>query len=120
MSGGLTLAAAARFDAYLPTLDRAGEPGPGVTLRRARAAGVPTDDSVSSERYSQERFRPNQIAELRHRDTSKRESRRVVAQGDSPQCAEGITAARARAAAVIIESIGIPPHLSLPSFETRR
>ena len=32
----------------------------------------------------------------------------------------GSPAARARAAAVISESIGIPPHLSLPSFETRR
>jgi hypothetical protein len=29
-------------------------------------------------------------------------------------------AASARAAAVISESIGIPPHLSLPPFETRR
>jgi len=40
---------------------------------------------------SQERLRSNEIAELRHRDASKRESRRVVAQGDPLQCAEGIT-----------------------------
>jgi hypothetical protein len=33
----------------------------------------------------------NEIAELRHRDASKRERRRVVAQGDLVQCAEGIT-----------------------------
>jgi hypothetical protein len=40
---------------------------------------------------SQESLRSNEIAELRHRDASKRESRRVVAQGDPLQCAEGIT-----------------------------
>jgi hypothetical protein len=40
---------------------------------------------------SQEGLRSNEIAELRHRDASKRESRRVVAQGNSVQCAEGIT-----------------------------
>ena len=39
---------------------------------------------------AQERLRSNEIAELRHRDASKRESRRVVAQGDPLQCAEGI------------------------------
>ena len=33
---------------------------------------------------------PDEIAELRHRDASKRESRRVVAQGDPLQSAEGI------------------------------
>ena len=42
-------------------------------------------------RTSQERLRSNEIAELRHRDASKRERRRVVAQGDPLQCAEGIT-----------------------------
>jgi hypothetical protein len=36
-------------------------------------------------------FRSNEIAELRRRDASKRECRRVVAQGDPVQCAEGIT-----------------------------
>ena len=40
-----------------------------------------------------------------------RESRRGVAQGDPLQCAEGIAAASARAAAVISESIGIPSYL---------
>jgi Bacterial extracellular solute-binding proteins, family 3 len=39
---------------------------------------------------SQEGLRSNEIAELRHRDASKRESRRVVAQGDPLQCAEGV------------------------------
>ena len=40
---------------------------------------------------AQESLRSNEIAELRHRNASKRESRRVVAQGDPLQCAEGIT-----------------------------
>ena len=40
---------------------------------------------------SQERLRSNEIAELRHRDTSKRERRRVVAQGDPLQGAQRIT-----------------------------
>src|SRR6267378_4316052 len=40
---------------------------------------------------SQQRLRANEIAELRHRDASKRERRRVVAQGDPVQRAEGIT-----------------------------
>jgi hypothetical protein len=40
---------------------------------------------------SQERLRSYEIAELRHRDPSKRERRRIVAQGDPVQCAEGIT-----------------------------
>jgi hypothetical protein len=40
---------------------------------------------------SQEHLRSNEIAELRHRDASKCERRRVVAQGDPVQCAEGIT-----------------------------
>jgi hypothetical protein len=40
---------------------------------------------------SQESLRSNVIAELRHRDASKRETRRVVAQGNPLQCAEGIT-----------------------------
>ena len=41
-------------------------------------------------RASQEGLRSNEIAELCHRDASKRERRRVVAQGDPLQCAEGI------------------------------
>jgi hypothetical protein len=40
-------------------------------------------------RTSQEGLRSNEIAELRHRDASKRERRRVVAPGDPVQCAEG-------------------------------
>ena len=40
---------------------------------------------------SQQSLRSNEIAELRHRNASKRERRRVVAQGDPLQCAEGIT-----------------------------
>jgi len=42
-------------------------------------------------RTSHESLRSNEIAELRHRDASKRERWRVVAQGDPVQCAEGIT-----------------------------
>ena len=42
-------------------------------------------------RTSQQSLRANQIAELRHRDASKRERWRVVAQGDPVQCAERIT-----------------------------
>jgi hypothetical protein len=40
---------------------------------------------------SQERLRAHEIAELCHGDAAKRERRRVVAQGDTVQCAEGIT-----------------------------
>jgi hypothetical protein len=42
-------------------------------------------------RTSQEALRSNEIAELRHRDASKRERRRIVAERDPVQCAEGIT-----------------------------
>ena len=42
-------------------------------------------------RTSQERLRANEIAELRHRDASKRDSGRVATQGDPLQRAEGIT-----------------------------
>jgi hypothetical protein len=42
-------------------------------------------------RTSQEILRSNEIAELRHRDASKRERRRIFAQRDPVQCAEGIT-----------------------------
>ena len=42
---------------------------------------------------------------------AKCEQRRVVAQGDRLRRAEGSPAASARAAAVIRECIGIPPHL---------
>jgi len=40
---------------------------------------------------TQENLCSNEIAELSHRDASKRESGRVVAQGDPLQCAQGIT-----------------------------
>jgi len=40
---------------------------------------------------SQESLRSKEIAELRHRDPSKRKRRRVIAQGDPIQRAEGIT-----------------------------
>jgi hypothetical protein len=53
----------------------------------------------------------------RPRGTSHESLGRVVAQGDPLQGAEGITPARARAAAVISESMGIPSHLSLPPFD---
>ena len=42
-------------------------------------------------RTSQESFRANEIAKLRHRDASKREGGCVVTQGDPVQCAERIT-----------------------------
>src|SRR4029077_8316062 len=42
-------------------------------------------------RASHESLRSSEIAELCHRDASQRERRRVVAQGDSLQCAEWIT-----------------------------
>ena len=40
---------------------------------------------------SQERLRPDEIAELCHRDASKRERKRIVAQSDTLQCAQWIT-----------------------------
>jgi hypothetical protein len=40
---------------------------------------------------SKEQLRPNEIAELRHSEASKRERRSVVAQGDPLQCPEEIT-----------------------------
>jgi hypothetical protein len=43
-----------------------------------------------ADRSSQENLRSNEIAEPRHRDASKRERSRVVAQGDPVQGAEGI------------------------------
>jgi hypothetical protein len=53
----------------------------------------------------------DEIHELRHRDASQRERRRVFAQVDPLQAPRESPAASARAAAVISESIGIPPHL---------
>jgi hypothetical protein len=42
-------------------------------------------------RTAHESLRSNEIAQLRHRDASKRERRRVVAQGDPVRCAKEIT-----------------------------
>jgi hypothetical protein len=39
----------------------------------------------------QQRLRPDEIAELRHRDAAQRKRRRIVAQCDPLQCAERIT-----------------------------
>ena len=41
-------------------------------------------------RSPQQGLRPNEIAELSHRDAAQRQSRRVVAQRDPLQCAEGV------------------------------
>jgi hypothetical protein len=41
-------------------------------------------------RGKRQSFRPNEIAELGHGDASKRQSRRVIAQSDPLQCAEGV------------------------------
>jgi hypothetical protein len=45
----------------------------------------------SARRIAQQSLCSNQIAELRHCDASKRERRRIVAQGDAVQRAERIT-----------------------------
>ena len=52
-------------------------PRPGDRLSRAEGARGAL----------QERPRSDEITQLRHRDASQRESRRVVAQGDALQCA---------------------------------
>src|SRR5437899_34822 len=63
--------------------------------RRARGLapraghGLPRTEGTRG--VAQERLRPNEIAELRHRDTAERERRCIVAQRDALQCAEGIT-----------------------------
>ena len=55
-------------------------------LARATASFGPKARSTS-----QQNLRSNEIAELRHRNAAKRQSRRVVAQGDPLKRAEGIT-----------------------------
>jgi hypothetical protein len=60
-----------------------------------------------------------ELAAPRHRDASKRKCRRIVAQGDPLQRAEGIARRQWAPPAVISESIEIPPHLSLPPFDIR-
>jgi hypothetical protein len=42
-------------------------------------------------RTSQQSLRSNEIAELRHRDASQRQGGRIVTQGNSLECANGIT-----------------------------
>jgi hypothetical protein len=71
-------------------------------------------------RTSQEGLRGNEIAELRQRDAAKRESGASSRRATRFKAPRGSPAARARAAAVISESIGIPSHLSLPPFGYRR
>src|SRR5262249_54096394 len=44
----------------------------------------------SARRPSQQSLRSNELAELGHRDATKRQSRRIVAQSDPLQCAEGV------------------------------
>lgn len=102
--------------------------GPAELARRERDLGFGDDASRAGERFvraerasraAHERLCPDELAELRHRDAasasagaSSRSATRFSAPSGSP-------AASARAAAVISESIGIPPHLSLPPFEAR-
>ena len=57
----------------------------------ASRAGHRLFRTEGARRTSQESLRSNEIAELRHRDASQRERRRVVTQGDPLQCAKGIT-----------------------------
>ena len=52
---------------------------------------VTAEPFPEARRPSHESLRANEIAELRHRDAAKRQRRRVIAQGDPVQCAEGIT-----------------------------
>jgi hypothetical protein len=74
--------------------------GPAQVARNKCDLGLGDDASRMSHRLfptkgpasaSEERLCSNEIAELRHRDASKCESRRVVAQGDPLQCGERIT-----------------------------
>ena len=60
-------------------------------MEATAGAGWLTNDMRCARRTSHESLRSKEIAELRHRDASKRECRRVVAQGDPVQCAKGIT-----------------------------
>jgi hypothetical protein len=74
--------------------------GPAQVARGKRNLGLSDDTprtghgffwTEGARRTSHESFRSIEITELRHRDASKRECRRVVAQGDPVQCTEGIT-----------------------------
>ena len=102
--------------------------GPAEVARDERDLGLGDDApraghgllrTEGARRASEERLRSNEIAELRHRDAAQRErgaSSRSATRFNAPS---GSPAASARAAAVISESIGIPPHLSLPPFDAR-
>ena len=74
--------------------------GPAQIARGERDFGLGDDTSRAgncffwpegTRRTSQESLRAYEIAELRHGNSSKRERRRIVAQRDSFECAEGIT-----------------------------
>ena len=62
--------------------------GLGDHALRASHGLFPTKGSCGT---THQNLRSSEIAELRHRDASKRERRRVVTQGDPLQCAERIT-----------------------------
>src|SRR6185437_1678115 len=89
---------AVRFERRARRVERLRRPG--EVARGERDLGL-GDDAPRTEHglfrtertrgTSQERLRPNEIAELRHRDASKRKCRCVVAQGDPLQRPEGIT-----------------------------
>ena len=73
--------------------------GPAQVARDERDLSLRDDAPCTSQGFlwterahcaSQKFFCTNEIAELRHGDASQRESRRIVAQGDPLQCAEGI------------------------------
>jgi hypothetical protein len=90
-------AVAVRFERRPRCVERLRRPA--QVARDERNLGLGNDapraghDLFGSERArstSQEDLCSNEIAELRHRDASQRESRRVVAQGDPLQCAKGI------------------------------
>ena len=87
-----------------------------ATTQRARATASGAEGAGGA---SQECVRASEIAELRHGDAAQRQRWRIVTQGYPVEGAQGITAARARAAAVISESIAIPSRLSLSSFDIR-
>ena len=98
--------------------------GPAQIARDERDLGLGDDaprarDGLSrterARRASQQRLRAHEIAELRHRDASQRERRRVVAQRDALQRAERIARGeRARRGGDQRVHSGIPSHLSLP------
>ena len=78
---------------------RAPSPASPGRARRARSRlrrphtvrGPPLLSGQSARRPPQQRLRPTEIAELRHRDAPQRQRRRIVAKRDSLQRAEGIT-----------------------------